>query len=104
MTLPGRVDRSPTGPRGECGRRPRFQFLRLVVPLGLSYCHESIPPVIPLYNACAITHVTRHNGPQGADMGDKGGKKDKEKSKQQQVKKQKQEAQRKQDKARPPKV
>ena len=34
-------------------------------------------------------------------MGDKGGKKDKEKSKQQHVKKQKEEAQRKQDKARP---
>jgi len=46
-------------------------------------------------------------GPRGimADkeqtMGDKGGKKDKEKSKQQHMKKQKQEAQRKQDKARP---
>ena len=34
-------------------------------------------------------------------MGDKGGKKDKEKMKQQQVKKQKQEDQKKQDKARP---
>ena len=34
-------------------------------------------------------------------MGDKGGKKDKEKNKQQHEKKQKQEAQRKQDKARP---
>jgi hypothetical protein len=45
--------------------------------------------------------VTRHNGRQGAGMGDKGGKKDKEKSKQQQVKKQKQEEHRKQDKARP---
>ena len=36
-----------------------------------------------------------------AGMGDKGGKKDKEKIKQQQVKKQKQEEQKKQDKARP---
>ena len=34
-------------------------------------------------------------------MGDKGGKKDKEKNKQQQIKKHKQEEQRKQDKARP---
>ena len=38
---------------------------------------------------------------KGVGMGDKGGKKDKEKGKQQQVKKQKQEEQRKQDKARP---
>jgi hypothetical protein len=45
--------------------------------------------------------VTSHNGGQGAAMGDKGGKKDKEKSKQQQVKKEKEEAQRKQDKTRP---
>jgi hypothetical protein len=42
-----------------------------------------------------------HNGEQGADMGDKGGKKDKEKGKQQQLKKQKQEEERKQDKNRP---
>jgi hypothetical protein len=45
--------------------------------------------------------VTSHDGCKGAGMGDKGGKKDKEKIKQQQVKKQKQEEQRKQDKARP---
>jgi hypothetical protein len=41
------------------------------------------------------------NSVKGAGMGDKGGKKDKEKSKQQQVKEEKEEAQRKQDKARP---
>jgi hypothetical protein len=45
--------------------------------------------------------VKSHNGWKGAGMGDKGGKKDKEKIKQQQVKKQKQEDQKKQDKARP---
>jgi hypothetical protein len=39
-----------------------------------------------------------HNGREGAPMGDKGGKKDKEKSKQQEVKKQEQ---KKQDQARP---
>jgi hypothetical protein len=38
---------------------------------------------------------------KGAAMGDKGGKKDKEKSKQQRLKKQKQEDQKKQDKAQP---
>ena len=37
----------------------------------------------------------------GAEMGDKGGKKDKNKNKQQQTKKHQEEAQRKQDKARP---
>jgi hypothetical protein len=55
---------------------------------------------------CLVWHTftapaTRHNGRLGASMGDKGGKKDKEKNKQQHVKKQKEEAQRKQDKARP---
>ena len=48
-----------------------------------------------------LTRFARHNGRQGGDMGDKGGKKDKEKGKQQQLQKQKQEAQRKQEKARP---
>jgi hypothetical protein len=43
---------------------------------------------------------TSHIGGTGASMGDKGGKKDKEKAKQQQVKKQREEEQRKQDKAR----
>jgi hypothetical protein len=38
---------------------------------------------------------------EGANMGDKGGKKDKEKNKQQQLKKHQEEAQKKQDKARP---
>ena len=38
---------------------------------------------------------------KGVGMGDKGGKKDKEKNKQQQVTKNKQEEQKKQDKARP---
>ena len=41
------------------------------------------------------------DGLGGTRMGDKGGKKDKDKMKQQQVKKQKQEAQKKDDKARP---
>jgi hypothetical protein len=39
--------------------------------------------------------------PEGGSMGDKGGKKDKEKSAQQQVKKHKHEEQRKQDKVHP---
>lgn len=60
---------------------------------------------MPGDNMFRLAHIldpaTRHNGRQGAHMGDKGGKKDKEKSKQQHVKKQKEEAQRKQDKARP---
>ena len=38
---------------------------------------------------------------EGLDMGDKGGKKDKEKNKQQQLKKHQDEEQKKQDKARP---
>ena len=41
------------------------------------------------------------DGLGGTRMGDKGGKKDKDKMKQQHVKKQKQEAQKKDDKARP---
>jgi hypothetical protein len=49
----------------------------------------------------STTRVEGHNGRQGARMGDKGGKKDKEKSKQQHVKQQKEAAQRKQDKALP---
>jgi hypothetical protein len=43
----------------------------------------------------------RHDRWKGVDMGDKGGKKDKEKNKQQQLRKHKEEAQKKQDKARP---
>jgi len=45
--------------------------------------------------------VTSHNGGKRAGMGDKGGKRDKEKGEQQQVKKQKQEEQLKQNKTRP---
>ena len=44
--------------------------------------------------------TTGHNARGGDDMGDKGGKKDKEKSKQQQATKQKQADQKKQDKTR----
>ena len=44
--------------------------------------------------------ATNQDGWRGAEMGDKGGKKDKEKNKQQQVKKHQQEAQLKQDKVR----
>ena len=44
--------------------------------------------------------LTQLNG-TGASMGDKGGKKDKEKNKQQQIKKHKEEEQKKQDKVRP---
>jgi hypothetical protein len=56
-----------------------------------------------LHRASLLASIRRirDNGRQGASMGDKGGKKDKEKTKQQHVKKQKQEAQRKQDKAPP---
>jgi hypothetical protein len=49
----------------------------------------------------ALSASDNHRNREGAVMGDKGGKKDKEKNKQQQVTKQKQEQQRKQDKARP---
>jgi len=49
----------------------------------------------------SLLAVKGHNPLQGARMGDKGGKKDKEKIKQQQLKKQKQEEHRKEDKARP---
>jgi hypothetical protein len=51
-------------------------------------------------NSRARTALRGHNDPQGVTMGDKGGKKDKEKSKQQQSKKQEQQAKDKQAKAR----
>jgi hypothetical protein len=48
-----------------------------------------------------VARVTSHNGWEEHRMGDKGGKKDKEKNKQQQLTKQKQAEQKKQEKARP---
>jgi hypothetical protein len=52
-------------------------------------------------NARAGAALRDHNDRKGETMGDKGGKKDKEKSKQQQSKKQDQQAREKQAKARP---
>jgi hypothetical protein len=51
--------------------------------------------------AWASIKLKNQTWPEGEVMGDKGGKKDKEKNKQQQVAKQKQEKQKKQDKTRP---
>jgi hypothetical protein len=58
---------------------------------------ESYVPTTSLRAGYCPTHISD----KGADMGDKGGKKDKEKNKQQQQTKQKQQEQKKQDKARP---
>jgi len=64
---------------------------------------EALRPreVLHLTPSGVDSHVTSHNGPEGAAMGDKGGKKDKAKSEQQRVNKQKEEQQKKQDKNRP---
>jgi hypothetical protein len=58
-------------------------------------------PLTAKDNEPPISPPTSQDGWRGAEMGDKGGKKDKEKNKQQQVKKHQQEAQLKQDKVRP---
>lgn len=92
MTLPGRIDGPTTWS------------------IGFDGCHDFTSSDISPCDDCAanepnnpadLAAVKSHNGPEGEDMGDKGGKKDKEKSKQQQVNKQKQDAQRKQEKSRP---
>jgi len=89
-----RLDRATAGE--DVRSYPPDGPMRCLRSSGYVTCSARITPV--RFNSLA---ATSHTDGTGASMGDKGGKKDKEKAKQQQVKKQKQEVQRKQDKAPP---